>query len=913
MVSLQKHLRQEFNSGARARGEELFRYGGVRHLTGDALSASASVTGNGTYRVDAERVGHDLLTSCACPYFLDNGYCKHLWAFLLEAEKAGLLGGLDSSSPRFMLELSEELEALGANGESSTASPRANWRSLLLQLHSHNSFSPPVAPPETWPAGRELYFVITQAAGADKGIPVELLYSDPLKKGGLSKPKDARISRDAVATIADQELRELLQAIAGVPDLYSSNSEKLQGTYFLRGRIAQTYLERMCRTGRCYLRAASNVAQDQWTRLQWDDGEPWRLALRMDHDTAEHLWRVSGILERVSGILERTGETQALSVPVMLSKHGVLISEGKIARFDANGGHAWAEILKREGGEVIVPDAQASDFAFEVAKTGTSPLKLPEELAYQEVRKPPIPCLKIESTQRYQGRRSVGALRFLYGTKLIDPADREDSFPDVQNRQIIHRDRRVEAMALTTLYGLGLRTGPWYGSGSGQWDLTQQDVLRVVPELASMGWRVEAEGIRYRSASNFEATVQSGIDWFELNASVDYEGVRVELPRLLRAVANGSRAITLANGEYGLIPEEILERYKLLVGLGKTEGGAIRFNKNQAGLLDVLLAERPEVKVDEIFAAARLRLRSFGGVQAAKQPAGFAGTLRHYQLEGLGWMQFLDEFALGGCLADDMGVGKTPQVLALLETRRGKTEKPALIVVPRSLVYNWKQEAARFTPSLRVLDHSAPDRNRKTPDFASYDAVLTTYGTIRNDALLFRKMSSSITSILDEAQAIKNPASESAKAARLLNGRHRLVLSGTPVENHLGELWSLFEFLNPGMLGAVRRIQARGRSAKSGRRDPRAAGARGTSLHSAPHEGTGGAGASAQDGADDLLRPGTSAAASYTTNCATTIAPSCWRKVNEQGLGKIEDSGAGGAAAVAAGGVPSGVARCEAQ
>jgi SNF2 family DNA or RNA helicase len=152
-----------------------------------------------------------------------------------------------------------------------------------------------------------------------------------------------------------------------------------------------------------------------------------------------------------------------------------------------------------------------------------------------------------------------------------------------------------------------------------------------------------------------------------------------------------------------------------------------------------------------------------------------------------------------------MGVGKTAQALALLETRRvlraaGEPIGPSLVVVPRSLVFNWKQEAARFTPQLRVLDYSGSEREGE--DFAAYDIVVTTYGMLRRDILRLKDFEFDYV-VLDEAQAIKNANTQAAKAARLLRGRCRLALSGTPVENHLRELWSLFEFLNPGMLGAA--------------------------------------------------------------------------------------------------------------
>jgi SNF2 family DNA or RNA helicase len=212
-----------------------------------------------------------------------------------------------------------------------------------------------------------------------------------------------------------------------------------------------------------------------------------------------------------------------------------------------------------------------------------------------------------------------------------------------------------------------------------------------------------------------------------------------------------------------------------------------------------------------VFTRAREELARFEGVAPRAAPAAFAGELRAYQQDGLGWLEFLRRFGFGGCLADDMGLGKTVQVLALLESRRAEREqagpdaggpRPSLVVVPKSLVFNWREEAARFAPKLRVLDHTGAGRGRPADRFDDYDVVLTTYGTLRRDAVHLKDLRFHYV-VLDEAQAIKNAATESAKAARLLQAEHRLALSGTPVQNHLGELWSLFEFLNPGILGAA--------------------------------------------------------------------------------------------------------------
>jgi SNF2 family DNA or RNA helicase len=282
-----------------------------------------------------------------------------------------------------------------------------------------------------------------------------------------------------------------------------------------------------------------------------------------------------------------------------------------------------------------------------------------------------------------------------------------------------------------------------------------------------------------------------------------------------------------------MLPEDWLKKYGLLAGLGSAEEDHLRFRRSQVGVLDALLAAQPESTCDEVFAQARDRLRSFAGIAPADPEPGFTGRLRGYQREGLGWLDFLQQFGFGGCLADDMGLGKTVQVLALLESRRilraaspsrngsAHGPGPSLVVVPKSLVFNWKQEAARFTPHLRLLDHTGTARTKAGEHFDDYDLVITTYGTLRRDALLFKDVQFDYC-ILDEAQMIKNAGSESAKAARLLKSDHRLALSGTPVENHLGELWSLFEFLNPGMLGSATVFRLGGLGARNPDEETRA-------------------------------------------------------------------------------------------
>jgi SNF2 family DNA or RNA helicase len=403
----------------------------------------------------------------------------------------------------------------------------------------------------------------------------------------------------------------------------------------------------------------------------------------------------------------------------------------------------------------------------------------------------------------------MGELSFDYDGELVAHDAPDRGIFRQATRTFVRRDSERERILIERLAPLGFRRG--YAKESTRFELIPDLLPRAVRVLIGEGWRVEAQGQFFRTPEALRVQIASGVDWFEVSGGAVFDDISVPLPRLLAALKRGEQTIALGDGVVGILPAEWLKKYGMLADLGRVEENRLRFARHQAGLLDALVAAGPEVKTDRLFERLRDELKNFAGIEAAEAPPSFNGELRDYQREGLGWMNFLRKFGFGGCLADDMGLGKTVQALALLETRRGGRPQstanangrgvlPSLVVAPRSLVFHWKREAQRFAPGLRVLDHTGAARRKPGAHFDGYDVVLTTYGTLRRDALHFKDLRFDYC-ILDEAQTIKNSATLSAKATRLLRADHRLAMSGTPVENHLGELWSLFEFLNPGMLG----------------------------------------------------------------------------------------------------------------
>jgi SNF2 family DNA or RNA helicase len=207
------------------------------------------------------------------------------------------------------------------------------------------------------------------------------------------------------------------------------------------------------------------------------------------------------------------------------------------------------------------------------------------------------------------------------------------------------------------------------------------------------------------------------------------------------------------------------------------------------------------------------KLKNFDGIKKAAPPRGLKASLREYQKQGLSWLQFLREYEFNGVLADDMGLGKTVQTLAhlLLEKQKKRLDRPCLIIAPTSLMSNWRREAQQFAPALKVLVLQGPERQQHFADIDKHDLILSTYPLLVRDheTLLAREYH---YLILDEAQVIKNPRAQAARLARDIRARHRLCLTGTPMENHLGELWALFDFLMPGFLGDTKSFTQRFRT-----------------------------------------------------------------------------------------------------
>jgi superfamily II DNA or RNA helicase len=411
---------------------------------------------------------------------------------------------------------------------------------------------------------------------------------------------------------------------------------------------------------------------------------------------------------------------------------------------------------------------------------------------------------------KFRGQEQLHAdLFFSYAGIVIHEQDEREQLYEKKSMTSLTRDRQAESHCQRLLSELSFRWSEGAREEKG-WKLLPSRLDNAVRRLVSEGWIVNASGKCYRAPVDFEVTIHSSLDWFELKADVSFGEESVPMPVILKMWREGKEFIELGDGSFGLLPIEWLTTYTVLTQLGRDVDGKLICSKSQAAILQVLLDGKAQVSGDQAYEDKLSELAEISKIAPTEAPSGFIGQLRHYQEESLGWMLFLQGMGLGGILALDMGLGKTPTVLALLQTRK-KISMPSLVIVPRSLIFNWEAEARKFTPDLSILIWRGTNRHQNFKKLTDYDIVLSTYGTLCRDAELLQPINFDYC-ILDESQAIKNSDTSNAKAVRSVNCNYRIAMTGTPIENSLSELWSQFEFLNPGLLGragAFKKISAK--------------------------------------------------------------------------------------------------------
>jgi len=785
-------LRNCFDSGAFQRGRRYFAQERVANLKIKQLDEgnwqlTANVKGSrrSPYRVNAYFYADEPAlpeTYCSCPVEFD---CKHGVAVLLAlAQQMGASGkGEDPTLDKWLAQLGQRLQG---------ASPGARDR-VRYQL------SP--ARDKSGRAGVQLT-IRRQTLGVRGGWT----------KGRLIGPDNLRYDHRGEFTDAtDRRISTLLRA--SLPD-YSYDREPVPETPALAPLLAE-----LADSGRCY----------------WDDspeplapGEARPLSLS---------WRRKGKQYKLQAQL--AGE--ALSGPLYL------VESGRPVYVDPRSGQLGpvatdlpGEALALLASAPPVPERRAAAIGDQLARLAP-PHILPPPLALERVQledAQPQPRLHLYLDEMFG---TLGRLRMAYAgreTALLPYQAHASWVEGGKQYQVLRSEERESAAAErlgdnTPLKQITRGDDLCFAFPTSYRDGVEQDSLprwlqlaaTLFPELEKEGWHIswgEELDCTLLRADDWAAEIEegSGNDWFEFSLGIQVGDERIDLrpvlPELIAAAPPLAQleeqpqalVLPLEDNRYLQLPGEILlPLLRTLFALFDNPQQAAdgRLTRVQALAAAVSSAPLQWRGGEDLQRTARLLAKPLEPRNAA---AGFRGELRGYQQEGLAWMQRLRQLGLGGVLADDMGLGKTVQVLALLhaEKRGRRLDRPALIVAPTSLLGNWLREAERFAPTLSTLVWHGPDRHGDEDPFAAHDLVITTYGLLVRDGELIAAQPWHYA-VLDEAQQIKNPRSKAAHQVAELDARHRLCLSGTPMENHLGELWSLFNFTIPGYLGEAEQFR----------------------------------------------------------------------------------------------------------
>mgnify|MGYP001497823926 CR=1 FL=1 len=790
----------KFGPSDRFVGMELARDRAVDLQDVDDDHAVARVAAHGLhYRVELQfyRDAAARRFRCSCRPTGGNAYCGHVYATLLALD-----------------DLLQSLDEIGAeiDGQAVPARPRRSggrapaWRQRIAPaLHA----LPPTGVPVPLPIVE--YYLERTDPDAPEPLRVEVRTRSRKKNGELSAPRVQRIEEDVLVHLppADRQLLEWLrrdqERAGGNGYWYGAYGGSRRGgvaigsPWFVPASALAPVLAHLAASGRVF--AAPVPLRDEVARpLRVADGAPYEFelatAVRADGSALAH-----GLLRRGDRCFESNG--------FRFRDVDCVVVDGTLVRVECHGASSLQRVFA-EGGPITLPAAELPQLLGELAVLPGAARFLRTCLD-QLPKQPPTGVVMLTFPASVDAPLPA-ELQFDYGGTLLPDGDPRPLVAGGERPYA--RDPVTEATLRERAVAAGLE-----GAFGGGLQCARAALPEVTERLHASGLRVFAAGRRLRPFVSGRGSVGTGIDWFEVDGEVEFDGCTVSLPELLRGKVSLDGFVELGDGSTGLLPAHWLRRIEALRALGADVDGdaaVVRLPSSQALLLDALLSAREDesIAVDAKFAALRQRLREFERVTPAAPPKAFRGELRPYQCDGLGWLRFLQQFGLGGCLADDMGLGKTVQVLAHLcasRPRARKDRRPSLLVAPRSVLANWRAEAARFAPDLRVLDFSGPDRWSSDAAAAidASDLVLTTYALVRADAVKFAETKRRFRYVvLDEAQAIKNADSQNAKAVRLLAADHRLALTGTPVENHIGELWSLFEFLNPGMLGRLPAFRA---------------------------------------------------------------------------------------------------------
>ncbi|MCJ8329172.1 MAG: DEAD/DEAH box helicase [Lentisphaeria bacterium] len=723
----------------------------------------------------------ELVVNCSCDDALSGALCQHVFATLLIADRDEELQKVNSRSIKKTVRnkhsKSKAVEEVRPEQKQSL-----DLKYYMNQFKRENKISlNTIESSETVTKANQqwrIIYIIEERRSQSCGTLVISHYWQKKRDGQWLAEKE--FVYQTGQDYPDKIDQSVIQFLAS----NSRSSGNTEHCRELKAEDHQQVLSEILKTGRLYKRTANDLISMQMemknTTLQFQFEKGDSGDYKLDHH-----------LHSKNESFDLNAEQLFLNSPVLIHQDCIIaltrdqmVWLQKTARHSASYSHREVETLSREIhlNTAINCENFPAALRFEVSET--------------EVRGQ----LYIRTAQfRFRDKEQLHVeLSFNYAGSIVEENSKIQRLITSETRQLITRNAKAEGDLKDKLMDLDFRFVESSLREEEGWKLLPAKLDHAVKILIDADWEISAEGKTYRKPQEIEMKLSYKMDWFELEGTAQFDDQELPLTELISAAKEGNGFVTLDDGSIGVLPLEWLTTYTVLTEIGICNDEMLKFSRGQFYIVDQLLRDE-KIKRDSSYLEAAEKFQNFEKIHPLEAADDFNGTLRDYQKDGLGWMTQMSELGLGMCLADDMGLGKTVQVLALLNNRQN-CKNPSLIVLPKSLIFNWAAEAEAFCPHLSVLNYTGASRVAQFKQIAKHRIVLTTYGTLRQDILKLKDIQFDYC-ILDESQAIKNIKSQNSKAARLITANHRLAMTGTPIENRLTELLSQFEFINPGMIG----------------------------------------------------------------------------------------------------------------
>lgn len=835
-----ENIKSSFGSISYQRGQEYFSAGRVSDVEifqedANNVIIYSAVQGQEPYNVkvaitrSTAKQEPNISGNCTCPMVYN---CKHVVAtlFAVIAQQAPAHPALDKYDDpevaRWLATLDNAIARLPAKTH------QASLQHVKKEIHHFCYF----------------FSIHTSYYSSQIEAQITVYFAKVLRAGKMGAYKPFHLAKHREAL--DEINKELSMRLEGMQAMYPSGGSHFRGErqYTLHGEEGEIIFEKILATGLCRFEKESGRLLKLGDSIEvnwfWEMNAHGTQVLRY-HPEQDFLQLFS--IQHIWYFNKKTGAIGKITTTMDFSSINLLLSMPKISVAQAE---KVADKLMRHQSKlpVLLPRISADQSLEMVSPTAC--LRLFREKIME-------PAQAKNNWRPTFVERAVAELFFDYRGVKISTKNTHSIVESVEDDKKIRMQRHLakEAIYIETLRSMGWsaisdmqdyamhnRTNPHYFLMENRLHDPVSFMGDSLPILKSQGWKVEMSAdypyqIEMENIDEWYSSIEEeagGYDWFGLELGITLKGEKINLLPVLQNVLKKipedfsknpqawilsqteSIYAELPNGRYISLPaERIRHILNIFIELYDAESLSdeekLRLSKLQAIRL---------IELEKAMGAAQLRwiggerlrkmgekLVNFKRIESVQPSAGFQGELRPYQVEGLSWLQFLREYELSGILADDMGLGKTVQALShlLLEKTSGRMNGPSLVVAPTSLMFNWCGEAQRFTPDLKVLLLHGVTRKLIYEEIASYDLILTTYPLLVRDQEILLKHTFYYL-ILDEAQFIKNARSQSAQIALQLKAKHRLCLTGTPMENHLGELWSLFHFMMPGLLGEQRQF-----------------------------------------------------------------------------------------------------------